>query len=331
MPIVSIIVPVYNVEAFIVECLQSVMRQTYKGKIECILVDDCGSDNSIAFAERLIADYKGSISFRIVHHKHNRGLSAARNTGTDEATGDYIYYLDSDDYISDDCIEVLTKPLATYNYDIVLGNLEMFGNPRDITFLPQKEGAIIGNEAIFTQFYSPRMIYVMAWNKLVKASLFRQHDLTFLEGQLHEDELWTYKCCCVIQSLYVSKHTTYYYRIRTGSITDDYNRNLKKRQDSCYATIDYVLNHPASVSKQVYDFCSIYYFGVYLRNVTDEKESYKDTYLALRKRIDYHPLHYWRLGLLSLKDVKHQLHLVLPPLFGYYYLNIRRIKHTISK
>ena len=78
-PKISIIIPIYNVEEYIEECLQSVMRQTYKGEIECILVDDCGKDNSIAIAEQLIADYTGSIAFRILHHEHNRGLSAARN------------------------------------------------------------------------------------------------------------------------------------------------------------------------------------------------------------------------------------------------------------
>ena len=127
-PKISIIIPIYNVEEYITECLQSVMRQTYKGEIECILVDDCGTDNSIAVAERHIADYKGPIEFRVLHHVRNRGLSAARNTGTDAATGDYIYYLDSDDYISDDCLEVLAEPLKKREYEMILGDLEMFGN-----------------------------------------------------------------------------------------------------------------------------------------------------------------------------------------------------------
>ena len=138
-PKISIIIPVYNVAEYITECLQSVMRQTYKGEIECILVDDCGTDNSIAVAEKLLADYKGAISFRILRHAHNRGLSAARNTGTDAATSDYIYYLDSDDYISDDCLEVLAEPLKSREYDMVVGDLKMFGEPRPIIFLPQEE------------------------------------------------------------------------------------------------------------------------------------------------------------------------------------------------
>ena len=324
---ISIIIPVYNVEKYIGECLRSVMRQTYQGAIECILVDDCGTDKSIAVAEQLIADYHGPIEFRILHHEHNRGLSAARNTGTDVATGDYIYYLDSDDYISDDCLEVLAEPLKLREYDMVLGNLKIFGKPRPITFLPQEEGAIIGNENIFSRFYAPRMIYVMAWNKLVKASLFKQYDLSFLEGQLHEDELWTYKCCCAIQSLYVSKHITYYYRIRENSITAEYSKRLKKRLDSCYDTIDYVLAHPASVQKELYDQCAVYYFGVFLRNTFDENFDYWQNYRTLRNRFDYHPYHLLLTGKIRGVEIKRQLHFFLPPILGYGYLKLKRLKN----
>ena len=102
---VSIIIPVYNVAPYIGDCLRSVMRQSYKGDVECILVDDCGLDESIVIAEQMIAEYDGPIQFKILHHDHNRGLSAARNTGTLQAKGDWIYYLDSDDEITEDCIE----------------------------------------------------------------------------------------------------------------------------------------------------------------------------------------------------------------------------------
>ena len=74
---ISIIIPVYNVEPYISDCLQSVMRQTYKGEIECILVDDCGTDKSVEIAEKRIAEYDGPIEFKVLHHDHNRGLSAA--------------------------------------------------------------------------------------------------------------------------------------------------------------------------------------------------------------------------------------------------------------
>ena len=106
---VSIVVPVYNVAPYIESCLKSVMGQTYAGDMECLLVDDCGSDDSMAIAERMIGAYTGPIRFQILHHEHNRGLSAARNTGTDAATGDYVLYLDSDDELTQDCIERLMR------------------------------------------------------------------------------------------------------------------------------------------------------------------------------------------------------------------------------
>ena len=95
----SIIIPVYHVAPYIEDCLRSVMRQTYQGAMECLIVDDCGTDDSMAIAERTIATYEGPIVFQVLHHERNRGLSAARNTGTLAAKGDYLYYLDSDDEI----------------------------------------------------------------------------------------------------------------------------------------------------------------------------------------------------------------------------------------
>jgi len=325
LPAISIIIPVYNVQEYVAECVQSVMRQTYLGQMECIVVDDCGTDGSMAIVERLIAAYHGPIVFRILHHDHNRGLSAARNTGTEAATGDYIYYLDSDDYISPDCIATLVAPLADHAYDMVVGDLQMTGHPRSITFLPQEEGAVMGNEAIFSRFYYPRMIYVMAWNKLIKASLFRLYDLRFMEGQLHEDELWTYKCCLVIQQLYVCKHVTYYYRIREDSISADFSRQLRQRLDSCYATVDYVLSHPAAVSRALYEQCVVYYFGVYLRNVYDENFDFLADYRSLRRRFSYHPYRLLMAGRLTRLDVKRQLHFFLPPRLGYAYLKLKRL------
>ena len=85
MTSISIIIPIFNVESYISRCLYSVTSQTYKGPTECILVDDCGTDNSITMAEDIINKYQGPIRFRIIKHKFNRGLAAARNTGMNAA------------------------------------------------------------------------------------------------------------------------------------------------------------------------------------------------------------------------------------------------------
>lgn len=111
---ISIIIPVYNVAQYIEECLNSVIAQTYMGDMECLIVDDCGTDDSIAIAKRIIQDYQGNIKFQILYHEHNRGLSAARNTGIEASTGDYLYFLDSDDSIIPECLELMVEILEKY-------------------------------------------------------------------------------------------------------------------------------------------------------------------------------------------------------------------------
>ena len=119
---VSIIVPVYNVSNYIVKCLDSIIAQTFHS-IECILVDDCGHDDSIEKAQRYINQYSGHISFMIIHHNKNKGLSGARNTGINISTGDYLFFLDSDDAITPNCIETLMSLAEKYPMaDFIQGN-----------------------------------------------------------------------------------------------------------------------------------------------------------------------------------------------------------------
>lgn len=330
-PRISIIIPVYNVEEYITECLQSIMRQTYKGEIECVLVDDCGADCSMAIAERIIAEYKGKISFRIIHHKCNRGptAAAARNTGTAAATGDYILYVDSDDYLSDDCIEVLTQPLQECEYDMVVGGMKSFGGEQETGEPSRTSGAILSNQVVFDAFYSKKMFWGVVWNRLIKRSLFKTHDLMFLEGQIYEDELWMYKCSVAVESLYVQDAVTYCYRIRRDGVMGKTIKNIERLTKSNYASIDYVLSHPANVSQDLWNEAVLYYMGFY---TSASIQPFKDTWLqynSLRKRIDYHPLRDWKQGKLTLKDVKHRFSYVLPPFLGYVYLKMQKLIHIL--
>ena len=328
-PKISIIIPVYNVEAYITECLQSVMRQTYKGPIECILVDDCGTDKSVELAEKLIEAYVGTIEFVCLHHKKNQGLSCARNTGVDASTGDYLFFLDSDDYISDDCIEVLMHPLKEKEYDMVIGDVDAFGKPQDICYLPQPEGAVIGNEEIFNTFYLKRMIYVMAWNKLLRTNLFKKYDLLFLEGQLHEDELWTYKLTLCLNSLYVCRNVTYHYRFREGSIMSSQNNMVCKSKGRC-DTLDFVLDHPFRANKTYYDEYVADRFWRCFGNVGVDNLKLRESYFEFRSRFTYHPIKLYFENRLSFSALKHRIHFSLSPFWGYSYLQllgwIKRIK-----
>ena len=327
-PKISIIIPVYNVEEYISKCLQSVMRQTYQGAIECILVDDCGTDKSIAVAGQLIAEYKGPVEFRILHHEHNRGLSAARNTGTDAATGDYIYYLDSDDYISDDCLKVLAEPLRDKEYDMVVGRMKMF-DEREEEYIWVDETTIIeGNENVFKAYYVDRKMYATAWNRLIKRSLFEKFNISFKEGLLHEDELWNYMLFTQLQSVVIVNHRTYYYRIRSNSIITSATTNIKKHIADTYYTAEYALTHPWRANKEAYIQCALYYFNNFLTLAAkSEKDSYLQYYKSLRARLDYHPFRLLMTGKISLTDFKHKLHYALPPAFGYWYLRLRQWKN----
>ena len=220
---VSIIVPVYNVSDYVERCMKSVIQQSY-GNIECIIVDDCSPDDSIIKCEKMMADYHGPISFVVLHHPSNRGLSAARNTGTDAATGDYILYLDSDDALTSDCVEKLVKPLLKdASIEMVLGNRDYIsdGYPlssyyKGIKKLTEQEFS--SNEAVRQCYYCNSLFYVNAWNKLTRKSFLIQNQLFFMEGLLWEDILWTFFVMKHLSRLYIVSDVTYLRYIRPQSI-----------------------------------------------------------------------------------------------------------------
>ena len=123
----SIIIPVYNVENFITECLNSIISQTYDN-FECIIVDDCSPDRSADIASDIINHYQGNIEFKLLHHDTNKGPSAARNIGIQQSTTDYVFFLDSDDRLYPNSIETLVNELKRHtNADIIDGEVIFFG------------------------------------------------------------------------------------------------------------------------------------------------------------------------------------------------------------
>lgn len=209
---ISIIVPVYNVEQYVNECFDSIAVQTYKGEIECIFVDDCGQDDSVAVLENLIADYHGAIKFCIVHHEHNKGLSGARNTGIRHAQGDYLYFIDSDDSITSDCIEKLVALAEKYpQVDIVQGSTKsklewlQLANKN----FPEFSDNFKWIRRTMLLRYS---IPMTAWNKLVRKDLIVKNGLYFEEGLIHEDEIWNFMLAKYVHSIAFCCDITYIYR-----------------------------------------------------------------------------------------------------------------------
>lgn len=212
---VSIVIPVYNVASCIEKCLHSVLEQSYRN-LEVILVDDCGTDDSMTLAENYLSQHAFS-NIKIVRHHCNCGLSAARNSGLKVAQGEYVYFLDSDDEITSDCIEKLVSPLKKTKYDFVIAGYKVVGSDKQYPSLILQEGAVIENKNIL-HAYSEGLWYMMAWNKLCNKEFLLRNALFFEEGLLHEDVVWSFKLACLAESMYVIKEDTYLYYIRQSSI-----------------------------------------------------------------------------------------------------------------
>lgn len=281
--LVSIIIPVYNVSDYVEECLQSVAAQTYTD-IECIIVDDCGTDDSMQKVERFITNYHGPIAFKILHHRHNCGLSAARNTGMDAATGEYIYFIDSDDYIYPYSIDVLVKAIEQeVDIDWSCGDFTR-ENPFSTYFVI--DTGIYSNAL---QLFSDRTIYVMAWNHLYRSSFLKDNIMRFKEGILHEDVLWSFSSSCLVKNIAISKSITYYYRKRRDSIC---SKPLSERYTDicnvCKGIISFIFNHKLDNRKDVFCYANKelkrYYLQPFFLNQPNLSLFY---YNSLRQ------IHYW--------------------------------------
>lgn len=216
---ISIIIPVYQVSDYMERCIRSVMAQSYT-EIECIIVNDATIDDSIVKCEALIKDYNGPIRFQIIHHEKNRGLSAARNTGFDAANGEYVYFLDSDDYITPNCIETLVSVVSDDpSIEMVQGNSMMKSDGKENPLYRLQHAIIISNNVEARQeFYKNRNIYISVWNRLLKKSFVEENGLYCREGLVFEDLLWVYYLMKFLRKAYLCEEITHYYCLRQGSI-----------------------------------------------------------------------------------------------------------------
>lgn len=215
---VTIVVPIFGVEKYIYHCLKSIDCQKYPF-LEVVLVNDCTKDHSMEVVETFIKDESRCPTiYRIINHDINKGLSEARNTGIRAATGDYIYFLDSDDYISDDCIEKLACRAQEYNVDIVFGNITRIRKLKNI-YIPFKMESRLYDRTEILNLYANGILYREAVNKLLRKTYILEHNLFFVSGMLNEDVNWTFKMLAFPFSAALCDSSTYYYiQEREGSI-----------------------------------------------------------------------------------------------------------------
>ncbi len=218
-PSISIVLPVYGVERHIERCLSSVLRQDYDGAVECIIVDDHTPDGSMAIVHSLLAAYSGPIRFTLLAHERNRGLSAARNTGLRQASGDYIFYLDSDDEIMPHTLSTLAALVEKYpGVDLVYGD---WYTPHRYNILQNRRGLseYISDRGLAAYTLWAGRVTMTAPNKLLRRSFVLEHNLFFKEGIKYEDAHQQYFLAEHVRTLAISYVPTYVYFLNPHGIT----------------------------------------------------------------------------------------------------------------
>ena len=228
-PLLSVIVPAYNVEEFLSRCLDSIIRQTYKN-LEIILVDDGSRDNSGVICDQYA---KKDIRIRVLHQK-NQGLSDARNNGLALAKGDYIAFVDSDDWLDETMYAKLMNLIQEYNLDIAKCSTEEVHHHYISPFLPKKETpteqVIEGKQAF--KLYFTDSLFTMVWNAVYKKSIVQG---IFSPSHCHSQDNYVsgrylYRC----QRLVITKEILYHYnRYNENSITKSHKR---REFDICICT-----------------------------------------------------------------------------------------------
>ena len=239
---ISIIVPIYNVAPYINRCLQSIIAQT-NHSFECILIDDCGTDNSMEIVEQFVHCYKGNICFNIIPHQQNQGLSAARNTGIRAATGDYIYFMDSDDAITPNCIETLTHLAEKYpNADYIQGDI-VTGNEQLMVGTTDPDVPEFCDEKRLLEKIILCKTHRTAWNRLIKRSFLIDNSLFFPIGLLMEDHYWTYFVAKSAHAVVFSHEGTYlYYNNKDSLVNSSSKVSLIKRYSSYISVSDAIIS-----------------------------------------------------------------------------------------
>lgn len=268
--IVSIIVPVYKVENYLKRCVDSLINQSYK-HIEIILVDDGSPDRCGE-----ICDQYSLMDSRVrVIHKKNGGLSDARNYGIDIAKGDYILFVDSDDFIELDAIERLVTYAKEENLDIVCGDTYRVTEERNNTSMTKTllfggttNNKVITGEEYLVDSINKKRYSVAVWTRMYSTELIKNNHIYFKKGILHEDEQWTPRVLLAAKKVGYLSFPFYNYIIREDSITQiaDKKKHITDVISTCNE-LDYEYNK-LNISKKSKKVLKDYLARLYMNTCT---------------------------------------------------------------
>lgn len=319
LPLISVIVPVYMVEQYIVRCLESILSQTYRN-IEIILIDDGSTDSSGSICDR----YKRSDDRITVIHKTNEGLAEARNCGIDLCTGNYISFIDSDDFVSEFYIENLYKTIKSVDGDIASSWFKVFHvNDSLIEAKKVSQNDIVNIDKLE---YFERMLYqdmgveTGAWGKLFKRELIKE--IRFPKGKMYEDIPFIYRVVDKSSNIGLIPNVDYYYVQRETSIINQ--KFVPQKMDAIYYTQEfrkYIYDKYPQISNAAdcrlfSQACSVLFKGGKNEYTEYQKELW-DIIKQLRKTI--------------LKDPKARKKAKYAALISYFGLGITRKIYSLSQ
>ena len=275
LPTVSVVVPVYNTEKWLPDCLNSLTRQTYP-RFEVILVDDGSTDGS----GKICDEFADSDWRTCVIHEENRGLSAARNAGVLAATGEYLMFLDSDDFIDADTVEKLALAASEGDADIVAtGFVYTYSDREESAASPYGKNICFGNHDALAELVTGR-IPNFAWGKLIKTELVRNH--LFPEGKFFEDHYWTHLIFGDSELVLWLEAYPFHYRQREGSISYTYTPERLDMLDGWRARCGYLDDRYPELKPAYLCFLSKQFPPVCWLVLTRMKSAKKNAFSRLR-------------------------------------------------
>lgn len=257
--VVSIVIPVYNIEDLVAPCVESVLAQTY-GDLEILLVDDGSTDAS----GRLVDEFGGRDARVVVLHKPNGGLSEARNYGIDRATGDYILCVDGDDLITPTHVASLVDAVLQTSAEVAVSQfrrVDPMGHPSGFVGHEPARVSVLSREEALERLFYQQDVTTSAWGKLYSRALF--NGIRYPVGEIHEDLPVTYRLLARAERVAVVHQASYLYVQRGGSITNQ--RQADRREAAlgfAQEAVDFTVGQMPQLANAAR--CRLFMEGIYI-------------------------------------------------------------------
>lgn len=251
---VTIGIPVYKSVDYVQRSIDSALKQTYSS-IEFLIIDDCGADGSIEIVERMKAGHHRGCDIRIIKNEQNKGVAASRNRIIDEASGEFLYFMDSDDVIAENTIELMMQYAHQFDTEIVFGSYEKIEITGEKIVYQYPDMQLLEKDdlAIFA-YRKYAGIQASACNFLVKTSILRRYHHRFIDTDYWEDLVFTFDLVTMIKRAVLLPDITYSYLCRENSLSNYQQRNQISKDEIMknIRSIEHLKQTSSSLSDKVY-------------------------------------------------------------------------------